>query len=56
MAFTGDLHLPDFVPEETRALTCESWKKLLQANARRIYPAHGVAFTMEAVKEALERC
>ncbi len=56
MAFTGDLHPPDFVTDEARATTCESWKKLLRLNARMIYPAHGSAFPVDRLTNSLSLC
>lgn len=56
MAFTGDLHLPDFVPDETRGATCQSWVKLLELKVKMVYPAHGNPFQMEDVKKSLAMC
>lgn len=56
MTFTGDLHPPDFVLEEARAVTCESWKKLLRLNARMIYPAHGNPFPVDNLTSSLSLC
>ena len=55
-AFIGDLHLPDFVPDEGRETTCQSWQKLLRLNVKTVYPAHGDPFQMEAVKNSLALC
>ena len=56
MAFTGDLHPPDFVAGEARQATCQSWKKLVGMDARIIYPAHGNPFPVEAVIDSLADC
>jgi glyoxylase-like metal-dependent hydrolase (beta-lactamase superfamily II) len=56
MAFTGDLHLPDFVPDEARDATCQSWKKLLRLNVKTVYPAHGNPYKMEDVQDSLALC
>jgi endoribonuclease LACTB2 len=56
MAFIGDLHRPDFVLDEARPATCQSWKKLLRLNASIIYPAHGNPFHMQDVRGSLINC
>ena len=56
MAFVGDLHLPDYVPDEARELTCRSWVKLLKLNIKTVYPAHGVIFLADDVKRSLASC
>ena len=56
LAFTGDLHPLDLVQDEDRPTTCQSWKKLVQLNARRIFPSHGNPFEMEEIKSALADC
>jgi glyoxylase-like metal-dependent hydrolase (beta-lactamase superfamily II) len=56
LAFIGDLHPPDYVPDEAHEATCQSWKTLLGLNARTVYPAHGNPFPIEAVRKALEDC
>jgi glyoxylase-like metal-dependent hydrolase (beta-lactamase superfamily II) len=56
LAFIGDLHPPDYVLDEAREATCQSWKKLLGLNARTIYPAHGNPFQMDEIKSSLESC
>jgi ribonuclease/clavin/mitogillin len=55
-AFIGDLHHPDFVLDEARQATCQSWKKLLNLNANIIYPAHGNPFHMGDVRGSLVNC
>lgn len=54
LAFTGDLHPPDFEVGEARAQTLASWRALRQAGARSIYPAHGSPFGIERVSAALD--
>jgi endoribonuclease LACTB2 len=54
MAFTGDLPLPDYAPDEARVVTCRSWEKLLVLGARTIYPAHAEPFSAEVVRQSLE--
>lgn len=56
LAFVGDLHLPDFVPDEAREATCQSWEKLLKLNVKTVYPAHGEPFQMDEIKDSLENC
>jgi endoribonuclease LACTB2 len=56
MAFIGDLHRPDFVLDEARQATCQSWKTLLRLNAKMVYPAHGNPFRMQDVQSAFENC
>jgi ribonuclease/clavin/mitogillin len=56
MAFIGDLHHPDFVLDEARPATCQSWKKLLSLKAKTIYPAHGNPFHMQDVRGSLVNC
>ena len=56
MAFIGDLHPPDFVQDEAREVTCQSWKKLLRLNVKTIYPAHGNPFQMDEIKRSLAVC
>lgn len=41
MAFTGDLHPPEYATEEQQARTAVSWKKIHQLGAHTIYPGHG---------------
>ncbi len=50
MAFTGDLPLPDLVPDERREATCESWKKLIGLNVGTVYPAHGNPFQIGGIR------
>ena len=56
MAFTGDLHPPDYVQDEARQITCRSWKKLLNLGARTIYPAHGNPFPVDIIQAGLAIC
>jgi glyoxylase-like metal-dependent hydrolase (beta-lactamase superfamily II) len=56
MAFIGDLHPPDFVSDEARDTTCQSWKRLVELNVKTVYPAHGDPFQINAVKESLAMC
>ena len=56
MAFVGDLHPPDLVPDERRDATCQSWSKLVRLNIKTVYPAHGNSFHLEAVKNSLALC
>ncbi len=54
LAFTGDLHLPQFAVDEAAAvLTRASWQRLLEHGARVFYPAHGSHFTARVVQQAL---
>ena len=55
-AFIGDLHRPDFVLDEARQATCQSWKKLLSLNAETIYPAHGNPFRLQEIQSSFENC
>jgi ribonuclease/clavin/mitogillin len=55
-AFIGDLHRPDFVLDEARSATCQSWKKLISLKASIIYPAHGNPFHVQDVSNALMNC
>jgi endoribonuclease LACTB2 len=55
-AFIGDLHRPDFVLDEARLATCQSWKKLVRLNASTIYPAHGNPFHVKDVSSSLLNC
>ena len=52
MAFIGDLHLPDLVPDEMRDATCQSWKKLLGLKVKTVYPAHGNPFQIDAINNS----
>lgn len=54
LAFTGDLHPPDFVVDEARAVTCQSWQKLLVMNVKTVYPAHGNPFPIDRIRHSLE--
>jgi glyoxylase-like metal-dependent hydrolase (beta-lactamase superfamily II) len=54
MAFIGDLHLPDLVPDEARDATRQSWKKLLALKVKTVYPAHGDPFSVEGLKLKVE--
>ena len=56
MAFIGDLHRPDFVLDEARLATCQSWKKLLGLKASIIYPAHENPFHMKDVRGSFVNC
>jgi len=56
MVFVGDLHPPNFVTDEAREVTCQSWKKLLRLNPRTVYPAHGNPFPIEAIRGSLTLC
>jgi ribonuclease/clavin/mitogillin len=56
MAFTGDLHPPDFVLDQARPATCHSWKKLQGLNTKMIYPAHGHPFNIQSLQSSLENC
>jgi glyoxylase-like metal-dependent hydrolase (beta-lactamase superfamily II) len=55
-AFTGDLHPPDYAPDEARELTCQSWKKLQKLKVRTVYPAHGEPFQMADIAGTFENC
>ncbi len=48
LAFIGDLHLPQMVPEEQFDITQKSWNRIREHKIRRIYPAHGNNFSLEA--------
>jgi glyoxylase-like metal-dependent hydrolase (beta-lactamase superfamily II) len=61
-AFVGDLAmnklplrwtpgLPIFA--EDRAAVLDSWRRLLEAGARTVYPAHGKAFPAEVIRRAI---
>jgi len=50
MAFIGDLHPPDFVPDEARDATCQSWNKLVRLNIKTVYPAHGKPYPIEGLR------
>jgi glyoxylase-like metal-dependent hydrolase (beta-lactamase superfamily II) len=54
IAFIGDLHLPDLVPDEMRDATCQSWKKLLGLKVKTVYPAHGNPYSVEGLKLKVE--
>jgi ribonuclease/clavin/mitogillin len=41
MAFTGDLHPPEFATEEQREKTLASWAKIRSLGVHTIYPGHG---------------
>jgi ribonuclease/clavin/mitogillin len=56
IAFIGDLHPPDFVQEDAREATCQSWKKLLGLGVKTVYPAHGVPYQMDDVRKSLAIC
>lgn len=56
MVFVGDLHPPNFVTDEAREVTCQSWKKLLRLNPRTVYPAHGNPFPIKAIRGSLTLC
>lgn len=56
IAFIGDLHPPDFVQEDAREATCQSWKKLLGLNVKTVYPAHGIPYQMDDVRKSLALC
>ena len=55
-AFTGDLHLPDMVQDEARAVTCQSWKTLLRLNTKMVFPGHGIPFPIEDIQQSLVVC
>lgn len=48
--FTGDLPPLWRTPEEGAAVVSASWQRLRERGARRVYPAHGPPWTMEAVQ------
>lgn len=52
--FTGDLHPPALVPEETRETTRQSWEKLLRLQAKTVFPAHADPFPIETILKQLE--
>jgi ribonuclease/clavin/mitogillin len=54
MAFIGDLHRPDFVLDEARQATRQSWKKLFKLNVKMVFPAHGNPFPMDDVLNSSE--
>ena len=56
IAFIGDLHPPDFVQEDAREATCQSWKKLLGLSVKTVYPAHGIPYQMDDVRKSLAIC
>jgi ribonuclease/clavin/mitogillin len=56
IAFIGDLHPPDFVQDDAREVTCQSWKKLLRLNVKTVYPGHGNPSQMDTVKRSLAIC
>lgn len=56
MVFVGDLHPPNFVTDEAREATCQSWKKLLRLNAKTVYPSHGNPFSIEVIRGSLTIC
>jgi ribonuclease/clavin/mitogillin len=56
MAFIGDLHRPDFVLDEARLATCQSWKKLISLNTNIIYPAHGNPFHIQDIRGSMADC
>jgi endoribonuclease LACTB2 len=41
LAFTGDLHLPEFATAEQMERTTASWAKIRRFHVHTIYPAHG---------------
>lgn len=47
LAFIGDLHLPQMIPEDEFDSTQESWNRIREHKAHRIYPAHGNHFSLE---------
>jgi glyoxylase-like metal-dependent hydrolase (beta-lactamase superfamily II) len=53
-AFTGDLHLPEFMVAEARQTARASWTKLLSLNVQTVYPGHGEPFPVERVRHSLE--
>lgn len=55
-AFIGDLHRPDFVLDEARLATCQSWKKIVSLKANTIYPAHGNPFHLQDIQNSFENC
>lgn len=56
IAFIGDLHPPDFVQDDARQVTCQSWKKLQKLGVETVYPAHGIPFRIDSLKESLAIC
>ncbi len=50
LCFVGDLHPPQFAPDEAAAAVSRaSWQKLLDHGARMFYPAHGEPFRASVV-------
>ena len=47
-AFTGDLTHPAMVGENDAALVLASWRRLRERGARRVYPAHGPLWSLDA--------
>lgn len=41
LAFTGDLHPPEFTPEDQQEKTMASWDKIRGLGVHNIYPGHG---------------
>ncbi|MEJ2601407.1 MAG: MBL fold metallo-hydrolase [Anaerolineales bacterium] len=56
IAFIGDLHPPDFVQDDARQATCQSWKRLLKLGVKTVYPAHGIPLQVDSLKESLAIC
>ena len=55
-AFVGDLHPPDYSLPGTYAVTCESWRKLLNRGAQVFYPGHTDPFPVEVIHAQLKNC
>jgi glyoxylase-like metal-dependent hydrolase (beta-lactamase superfamily II) len=49
MAFIGDLHPPELMEDTAAEVTTQSWIRLIEAGARKFYPAHGSPFDADQV-------